>query len=43
MEESKDVSFDEDIEEIIPELEEEDILEASRLQSAREEEDEQIP
>ena len=36
MEESKDVSFDEDIEEIIPELDEEDILEASRLQSARE-------
>jgi|JI6StandDraft_1071083.scaffolds.fasta_scaffold29712_6 hypothetical protein len=36
MEESKDVSFDEDIEEIIPELEEEDILEMSRLQSARE-------
>lgn len=36
MEESKDVSFDEDIEEIIPELEEEDILELSRQQSARE-------
>lgn len=31
MEESKDVSFDEDIEEIIPELEEEDVLEMSRL------------